>query len=144
VGKKVIAIVGEVNKLMLKSFDVTQPVFYAELYLDVIYNQAFKPVTYKEASKFPAVKRDLALLLDKQVTYAELEKLAFETERNFLKEVSLFDVYEGEKIPSGKKSYALSFTLQNAEATLTDNQITNTTNKLIKVFEEKLNASIRS
>ena len=144
VKNKVIAIVGAVNNPVLKSFDVSQPVFYAELYLDVIYNLAFKPVTYVEASKFPAVKRDLALLLDKQVTYAELEKLAFETERNFLKEVSLFDVYEGDKIASGKKSYALSFTLQNAEATLTDNQITNTTNKLIKVFEEKLNASIRS
>ncbi len=144
VKNKVIAIVGEVNKSVLKSFEVSQPVFYAELYLDVIYNLAFKPVTYVEASKFPAVKRDLALLIDKQVTYAELEKLAFETERNFLKEVSLFDVYEGDKIPSDKKSYALSFTLQNAEATLTDNQITNTTNKLIKVFEEKLNASVRS
>jgi phenylalanyl-tRNA synthetase beta chain len=144
VGKKVIALVGEVNKPVLKTFDVNQPVFYAELYLDAIYNLAFKPVIYAEASKFPAVKRDLALLLDKQVTYAELEKLAYETERNFLKEVSLFDVYEGDKIPVGKKSYALSFTLQNAEATLTDNQITNTTNKLIKVFEEKLQASIRS
>ncbi|HEX7415473.1 MAG TPA: phenylalanine--tRNA ligase subunit beta, partial [Bacteroidia bacterium] len=125
------------------SFDVNQPVFYAELYLDAIYKLAFKPITYVEPSKFPAVKRDLALLIDKQVTYSELEKLAFETERNFLKEVSLFDVYEGDKIPSDKKSYALSFTLQNDEATLTDNQITNATNKLIKVFEEKLNASIR-
>jgi phenylalanyl-tRNA synthetase beta chain len=143
-GKKVIAMLGQVNKPVLKSFEVSQSVFYAELYLDVIYNLAFKPVIYAEASKFPAVKRDLALLIDKQVTYAELEKLAFETERNFLKEVSLFDVYEGDKIPAGKKSYALSFTLQNAEATLTDHQITNTTNKLIKVFEEKLNASIRS
>ncbi len=144
VNKKVIALVGEVNKPVLKSFDVSQPVFYAELYLDAIYNLAFKPVIYAEASKFPSVKRDLALLIDKQVTYAELEKLAFETERNFLKEVSLFDVYEGDKIPANKKSYALSFTLQNAEATLTDNQITNTTNKLIKVFEEKLNATVRS
>ncbi|HKC67570.1 MAG TPA: phenylalanine--tRNA ligase subunit beta, partial [Bacteroidia bacterium] len=144
VKNKVIAMVGVINNPVLKSFDVTQPVFYAELYLDVIYCLAFKPITYVEASKFPAVKRDLALLLDKKVTYAELEKLAFETERNFLKEVSLFDVYEGDKIPADKKSYALSFTLQNAEATLTDNQITNTTNKLIKVFEEKLKASIRS
>jgi phenylalanyl-tRNA synthetase beta chain len=143
VKNKVIAVIGSVNTATLKNFDINQPVFYAELYLDVIYNMAFKPVIYAESSKFPAVKRDLALLIDKHVTYAELEKLAFETERNLLKEVSLFDVYEGEKIPAGKKSYALSFTLQNAEATLTDGQITNTTNKLIKVFEEKLNASIR-
>ena len=143
VKNKIIAVIGSVNTPTLKNFDVSQPVFYAELYLDVIYNLAFKPVTYTESSKYPAVKRDLALLLDKHVTYAELEKLAYETERNFLKEVSLFDVYEGEKIPAGKKSYALSFTLQNAEATLTDHQITNTTNKLLKVFEEKLNAVIR-
>ena len=143
VKNKVLAVLGTVNNPLLKSFDVSQPVFYAELYLDAIYKLAFKPVTYVEPSKFPAVKRDLALLIDKQVTYSELEKLAYETERNFLKEVSLFDVYEGDKIPSGKKSYALSFTLQNDEATLTDNQITNTTNKLIKVFEEKLSAVIR-
>ncbi|MHB8258844.1 MAG: phenylalanine--tRNA ligase subunit beta [Bacteroidia bacterium] len=140
---KVLVVLGAVNNSVLKSFDVSQPVFYAELYLDVIYKLSLKPITYVEPSKFPAVKRDLALLIDKQVTYAELEKIAFETERNFLKELSLFDVYEGDKIPSGKKSYALSFTLQNDEATLTDNQITNTTNKLIKVFEEKLKASIR-
>jgi phenylalanyl-tRNA synthetase beta chain len=143
VKNKVLAVVGAVTNPLLKSFDVNQPVFYAELYLDNMYKLAFKPVTYVESSKFPAVKRDLALLIDKQVTYSDLEKLAFETERNFLKEVSLFDVYEGDKIPSGKKSYALSFTLQNDEATLTDNQITNTTNKLIKVFEEKLSATIR-
>ena len=143
VKNKIIAVIGSVNTPVLKSFDVSQPVFYAELYLDVIYNLAFKPLEYTESSKFPAVKRDLALLIDKHITYTELERLAFETERNFLKEVSLFDVYEGEKIPAGKKSYALSFTLQNADATLTDSQITNTTNKLIKVFEEKLNASIR-
>ncbi len=143
VKNKVLAVLGTVNNPLLKSFDVSQPVFYAELYLDNIYKLAFKPVTYVEPSKFPAVKRDLALLIDKHITYSDLEKLAFETERNFLKEVSLFDVYEGDKIPAGKKSYALSFTLQNDEATLTDNQITNTTNKLIKVFEEKLSATIR-
>jgi len=143
VKNKVLAVVGTVNITLLKSFDVSQPVFYAELYLDAIYKLAFKPVTYIEPSKFPVVKRDLALLIDKQVTYSDLEKLAFETERNFLKEVSLFDVYEGDKIPAGKKSYALSFTLQNDEATLTENQIINTTNKLIKVFEEKLSATIR-
>jgi phenylalanyl-tRNA synthetase beta chain len=143
VKNKVLAVLGTVNSPILKSFDVNQPVFYAELYLDSIYKLAFKPVTYVEPSKFPAVKRDLALLIDKHITYSDLEKLAFETERNFLKEVSLFDVYEGDKIPAGKKSYALSFTLQNDEATLTDKQITNTTDKLIKVFEEKLSATIR-
>ncbi|MEO8760579.1 MAG: phenylalanine--tRNA ligase subunit beta [Bacteroidia bacterium] len=146
VGKKVIALVGEVNKPVLKSFDVSQPVFYAELYLDAIYNLAFKPVIYTETSKFPAVKRDLALLIDKDkgITYQQIFDLAFETERKLLTDITIFDRYEGDKIPAGKLSYALSFTFLNPEATLTDNQITNTTNKLIKVFEEKLQASIRS
>ena len=140
---KVIAQIGSVSKSILKNFDIAQPVFYAELFLEEIYPGASKPVIYKEAIKFPAVRRDLALLLDKEISYASIEKLAFETERNFLKEVSLFDVYEGDKIPAGKKSYALSFTLQNEEATLSEQQIINTTQKLMKVFEEKLNARIR-
>ena len=145
VKNEVLAVLGTVNNSVLKSFDVNQPVFYAELYLDAIYNLAFKPITYVESSRFPAVKRDLALLIDrdKGVTYNELIEIAFKTEKNFLKEVSIFDKYEGKNIPENKISYALSFTLQNDEATLTDNQITNTTDKLIKVFKEKLNASIR-
>ncbi|MBS1647855.1 MAG: phenylalanine--tRNA ligase subunit beta [Bacteroidetes bacterium] len=143
-GKKVLATIGQVNKELLKKMDIQQPVFYAELYAEPLYSLAFKPIVYKEPSKFPSVKRDLALLLDKHITYAELEKIAFEAERNLLQEVSLFDVYEGDKIPNNKKSYALSFTLQNAQATLTDQQITNTMNKLTRVFEEKLQALIRS
>ncbi|HXB41674.1 MAG TPA: phenylalanine--tRNA ligase subunit beta [Bacteroidia bacterium] len=141
--KKILASLGLVNHSLLKTFDIGKPVYYAEFYLDALYKLAFKPVIYNEPAKFPAVKRDLALLLDKAVTYAQLEKTAFETERKLLKEVNLFDVYEGDKIPKGKKSYALSFTLLNPEATLTDKQIEGSMEKLLKAFEKEFSASIR-
>lgn len=143
-GKKALALIGAVQPQLLKSFDIGQPVFYAEFYLDAIYRKSFAPVIYEEPAKFPAVKRDLALLLDKAVTYAQLEKVAFDTERRLLKEVHLFDVYEGDKIPAGKKSYALSFTLLNPEATLTDKQIEGSMEKIAKAFEKEFHASIRS
>lgn len=142
-GKKVLAVMGVVNHKLQKKFDIAQPVWYAELYLETLYKPAFAPVSYEEPAKFPAVKRDLALLIDKVVTYAQLEKLAYDTERKLLKEVSLFDVYEGDKLPAGKKSYALSFTLLNAEATLTDKQIEGSMEKLQKAFEKEFGASIR-
>ena len=143
-GKKVFASLGAVKAETLKAFDIAQPVYYAEFYLDEIYAKAFAPVIYREPAKFPAVKRDLALLIDKAVTYAQLEKVAFDTERKLLQHVHLFDVYEGEKIPAGKKSYALSFTLLDPEATLTDKQIEASMEKLVKAFEKEFQASIRS
>ncbi len=142
-GKKVLAQIGLVDQKLLKSFDIAQPVYYAELYLEELYKAAFAPVLYAEPAKFPAVKRDLALLIDKAITYAQLEKVAFDTERELLTEVSLFDVYEGDKLPAGKKSYALSFTLLSPEATLTDKQIEGSMEKLQKAFEKELGASIR-
>jgi phenylalanyl-tRNA synthetase beta chain len=142
-GKKIFATLGAVEPKTLKAFDIGQPVYYAEFYLDELYRRAFAPVVYEEPAKFPAVKRDLALLLDKAVTYSQLEKLAFDTERKLLKEVHLFDVYEGDKIPADKKSYALSFTLLNPEATLTDKQIEASMAKLAKAFEAAFQASVR-
>ena len=143
VNGKTVACIGTVDHKLLKRFDIAQPVLFAELHLKAIYKNAFKAVLYNEPPKFPAVKRDLALLLDKAVNYAQIEKVAFETERQLLKEVNLFDVYEGDKIPAGKKSYAVSFTLLNAEATLTDKQIENSMAKLLKAFEKEFSASIR-
>ena len=92
---------------------------------------------------FPAVKRDLALLLDKKVQFAEIEKIAYETEKKLLKEVSLFDVYEGKNLEVGKKSYAVSFLLQDENATLNDKQIDKIMSKLVKNLEDKLNAKLR-
>ena len=140
---KIVACIGTVNHALLKQFDIHQPVLFAELYLDPIYKNAFKAIVYEEPAKFPAVKRDLALLLDKATSYAQIEKVAFETEKQLLKEVNLFDVYEGDKIPAGKKSYAVSFTLLNAHATLTDKQIESSMAKLLKAFEKEFNASLR-
>jgi len=100
-------------------------------------------VQYTELSKFPEVKRDLALLLDKNIAFAEIEKIAFETERKLLKKVNLFDVYEGKNLEAGKKSYAVSFLLQDETKTLADTQIEGIMKKLQGNFETKLGAKLR-
>ena len=100
-------------------------------------------VSYKELSKYPAVKRDLALLLDKAIQFADIEKIAYESEKKLLKEVALFDVYEGKNLEAGKKSYAVSFTLQDENATLNDKQIDKIMQKLIANLQNKLDAKLR-
>ena len=100
-------------------------------------------VNFVELSKYPAVKRDLALLLDKKVQFAEIEKIAYETEKKLLKAVELFDVYEGKNLEAGKKSYAVSFTLQDESATLNDKQIDKIMQKLIANLQNKLDAKLR-
>ena len=100
-------------------------------------------VSYKELSKYPAVKRDLALLIDKAVQFADIEKIAYESEKKLLKEVSLFDVYEGKNLEAGKKSYAVSFLLQDENATLNDKQIDKIMSKIIANLENKLQAKLR-
>ena len=102
-----------------------------------------KKVQFAEISKFPAVKRDLALLLDKKVQFAEIEKIAYETEKKLLKEVSLFDVYEGKNLEAGKKSYAVSFLLQDENQTLNDKMIDKIMSKLVRNLEDKLGAKLR-
>ena len=99
--------------------------------------------SYKELTKFPEVRRDLALLLDQTVLFDEVKAVAFATEKSLLKQVNLFDVYEGEKLEPGKKSYAVSFILQDDQATLTDKQIEKTMDKLMNAYREKLSAVIR-
>ena len=98
---------------------------------------------YKELPKFPEVKRDLALLINENVSFAELRKAAFKTEKKILKQVTLFDVYRGDKIPKGKKQYALSFILQDLEKTLTDKYVEDVMNKLLTAFMEHFGASLR-
>lgn len=100
-------------------------------------------VTFKEISKFPAVKRDLALLIDKKVQFVEIEKIAYETDKKLLKSVELFDVYEGKNLEAGKKSYAVSFMLQDENATLNDKQIDKFMQKLIANLQNKLGAVLR-
>ena len=98
---------------------------------------------YAEVPKFPEVRRDLALVLDESVTYADLEQAAFQAERHILRAVNLFDIYRGDKIEAGKKSYALSFLLRDDEKTLTDKLVEKAMDRIIKAFQEKFKATIR-
>ncbi|MBE9467670.1 MAG: phenylalanine--tRNA ligase subunit beta [Bacteroidetes bacterium] len=135
---------GSVNKKILKAFDIKSDVYYADFDWDsVLKILKTKKVTYTEIAKYPEVKRDLALLLDKKIHFEQIKTLAFNTERKLLKRISLFDVYEGKKIEDDKKSYAVSFILQDPFKTLADKQIDKIMNKFIKVFENELGAKIR-
>ncbi|MBJ09956.1 MAG: phenylalanine--tRNA ligase subunit beta [Flavobacteriales bacterium] len=144
VKKNTVATFGTVKKKMLKAFDVKSEVLYAEFDWDTIIKlcKASK-TTYQNVPKFPAVRRDLALLVDTSVEFNTLQSLANQCENQLLKSVNLFDVYEGNNLPTGKKSYALSFVLQDENKTLTDKHIDKTMEKLIKVFQEKAGAEIR-
>ena len=135
---------GLVEKSICKKLDISSEVFYADFNWDNVLSLVGKTkLEFTEIPKFPAVRRDLALLLDKKATYKELEELAYSVERKLLKDVNLFDIYEGDKLAAGKKSYAVSFMLQDEEATLNDKQIDNVMQKLIKTYTEKLGAVLR-
>lgn len=141
---KELGYIGIVARKQLKIFDIDQEVFYADLDWTQLLkqNKQYKAVI-TDLPKYPEVKRDFALLVDKSVEFADLARAAFDTERKLLKNVYLFDVYEGKNLEPGKKSYALSFILQDAENTLKDTQIENIMNRLKATFEEKFNATLR-
>lgn len=141
---KLLAVMGVVSKKILKSFDLENEVYYARINWHTLMKAIrSKKVSYVEMSKYPAVRRDLALLLDKSVRFEDIEKVARETERKLLKEVSLFDVYEGKNLEAGKKSYAVSFVLQDENGTLNDKLIDKTMERLLQNFETKLGAKQR-
>ena len=143
-GGKRLAVMGIVARKQLKRFDIDADVFYADLnWKELMKASRSAKVNFKELSKFPAVKRDLALLLDKQVPFADIEKIAFDTEKKLLREVTLFDVYEGKNLEAGKKSYAVSFLLQDETQTLNEKQIDKIMSKLIANLQAKLNAKLR-
>ena len=141
---KALGFIGIVARKVLKGFDIEQDVFYADLDWNALLkqNKQYKAVI-TDLPKYPEVKRDFALLVDKSIEFADLARAAFATERKLLKNVFLFDVYEGKNLEAGKKSYALSFILQDAENTLKDTQIENIMNRLKATFEEKFNATLR-
>ena len=135
---------GIVSPKICKELDIETDVYYAELSWTLLMKEIKKSkVTFSEISKFPAVKRDLALLLEKNVQFAEIEKIATESERKLLKDVALFDVYEGKHLPAGKKSYAVSFYLQDEGKTLNDKQIDAIMKKIQTNLEQKLGAQLR-
>lgn len=143
-GGKLLATFGVLHKKIQKAFDIDNEVYYADLnWKELMKAIKNNTVAYKEISKFPAVKRDLALLIDKKVQFAEIEKLAYETDKKLLKSVELFDVYEGKNLEAGKKSYAVSFMLQDENATLNDKQIDKVMQKLIANLQNKLDAKLR-
>ena len=143
-GGKVLAEMGIVSNKLTKMFDIDAPVYFADIrwnqIMRIIKNQN---VTYTEISKFPAVSRDLALLLDSSVPFAEVERIAYQTEKKLLKAVKLFDVYEGKNLPEGKKSYAVNFILQDETKTLNDKAIDAVMQKLINNLKQQLGAELR-
>jgi len=142
--KKVLVELGMVSGKILKTMDIDVPVFYADFDWEMLIAEASKnKIAYTEIPKYPAVKRDLALLIDKATSFAEIKTIAFNCEKNLLKSVSLFDIYEGKKMGADKKSYAVSFILQDSEKTLNDKQIDKIMQKLIKSFEKQLGAELR-
>ena len=141
--KKIIATLGYVESKLRKKFDIKQDVFYADLNWDAIMKMLPKnEVTYKNISKFPAVKRDLALVVDKDTTFENIEQVVKESDKKLIKQVSLFDVYD--KLQElGKKQYAISIVLQDEQNTLTDKQIEATVDKIVKALESKIGAKLR-
>jgi phenylalanyl-tRNA synthetase beta chain len=141
---QVVVQMGAVSSAILKAQDIDTEVFFADMNWDVVLEAIKKhKVAFAEISKFPEVKRDLSLLISNDVDFAQLEEAAFQTERKFLNSVSIFDVYKGKNLPEGKKSYALSFILQDETKTLKDKQIDRMMNNLIKVYKEEFGAEIR-
>ncbi|HKI88268.1 MAG TPA: phenylalanine--tRNA ligase subunit beta [Draconibacterium sp.] len=135
---------GIVGKSWLKKFDIENPVYYADFdWGHILLEQKKHKVVFEELPKFPAVRRDLALLIDKPVKFSQIKEAAFKVERQILRSVNLFDVYEGKGIPAGKKSYAVSFILRDDERTLKDRQIDKTMKKLLSAFERDFDAQLR-
>jgi phenylalanyl-tRNA synthetase beta chain len=143
-GEKVLVEFGTVSKRSLKKLDISSEVFYADFDWDLLVRSVRNnKISYAEVSKFPSVRRDLSMLLNKDISFEQLKQIAQKTEKGLLKEVNVFDVYMGDKLPEGKKSYALSFLLQDEEKTLTDKQIDSIMQKLILNFEKQAGAEIR-
>ena len=143
IGNEVIAQFGTIKKPVLKHFDIKQDVFFADVNWDAIQKYVSNKIKLVDIPKFPEVKRDLALLVNQSVTFEQLYQAAKQAEKVLLKNINLFDVYEGKNLPEGKKSYALSFVLQDTSNTLTDVQIDAIMNKLQHTFETKFEAVLR-
>ncbi len=141
---KPVAVIGTIAKKLRAAFGIKQEVYVAEIAWDVLLKlQQQHKVQYAELPKFPEVRRDLALVIDEQVTFTQLRSIAFKTEKHLLKQVDLFDVYRGDKLPAGKKQYALSFILQDNEKTFTDQQIDRIMQNLLTAFDKETGAALR-
>jgi len=142
-GTKELGKLGKVKTALVKDFSIKQEIFYADLSTALLFKSANPKFVVKDVPKFPEVRRDLSLVLDKQVTFEEIRELVLRTEKKLIKEIIAFDVYEGDKIPTGKKAYALGFTIQDENKTLTDAEIEKVMTRLMGAFEESMGAVIR-
>lgn len=143
VGKQVLATIGLVRNDLTKRTDLKQAVFYADLNWSALMNRYTTEVTFQEISKFPEVRRDLSLVIDKNISFKQIQEVARKYEKSLLQSLNVFDIYEGPNLGEGKKSYSVSFTLLDSTQTLTDTQIDKTMNKLMIGFEKELEAVIR-
>jgi phenylalanyl-tRNA synthetase beta chain len=142
-GKTTIGRLGKVNASIQKDFGIKQEIFFADLDTALLFTAANPKFDVVEVPKYPEVRRDLSLVLDKHVSYSEIEQLVRSTEKKLVREIVVFDIYEGDRIPQGKKAYALGFTLLDEGKTLTDEEIEKTMSRLISAFESKMQAVIR-
>jgi len=143
VGKEIIVEFGTIKKAILKHFDIKQEVLYADFNWGTIQKYVSNKIKYADIPKYPEVRRDFALLVDEKIQFEQLFNIAKQSEKNLLKDINLFDVYQGNNLPEGKKSYAVSFILQDNSKTLTDTQIDKIMSKLQGDFESQLGASLR-
>jgi phenylalanyl-tRNA synthetase beta chain len=136
--------IGVAAPAICRYFDIKQEVYFAQMRWKVFTQYVDRQkVTYTELPKYPEVHRDLAILIDKQISFVQLHRIAFKTEKRLLKKLTLFDVYEGGKLPDDKKSYALSFVLQDSEKTLSDNEIDTAMKNLMSAFQRETGATLR-
>jgi phenylalanyl-tRNA synthetase beta chain len=144
INNKIVAETGRISKSYLAKFDIGQDVFYSHLDWDYVLKMIKNnTISYRELPKYPSVRRDLAILVDKSIKFGQIKDIAFRTEKNVLKEVGLFDVYESDNIGINKKSYAVNFILRDDLKTMTDKNIEQVMNKLIRAFESEFGAKIR-
>jgi phenylalanyl-tRNA synthetase beta chain len=142
-GRDLFGKLGKVKTALLKDFSIKQEIFYAELNSSLLFQSANPKLVIQEVSKFPEVRRDLSLVIDRQISFDEVKSLILSTEKRLIRNIIAFDVYEGDKLPTGKKAYALGFTLLDEGKTLTDDEIDQVMQRLMAAFEQKLGALIR-
>ncbi len=142
-GNELIVEFGVVKKSILKEFDIKQEVLYADIRWENVSRIVSNKIKFTEIAKYPQVKRDLALLIDNEVTFEDIYLTAMQTNKQLIKKVDLFDVYQGDKLPENKKSYAVSFILQDEEKTLTDEKIDKAMTTIITELNQKLGATLR-
>jgi phenylalanyl-tRNA synthetase beta chain len=142
--KAPLAVLGEIKRSILRNFDIKQPVFAVEINWPALFELVKRiKVLFKELPRYPEVRRDLALLVDDNVRYSDLRRTAIRAGKKLLKNVSLFDVYQGDKIPAGKKQYAMSFVLQDEEKTLTDQDVEKTMERILASLAGEWGATLR-